>query len=147
MKGESTAARNVSGRLFERESTAARKVSGRPFERELTVAQEVSGRLLDREPTAAQVVSSLTERLDCDRLFNREACLTAPWIRGVGQLLSTNPTTAETLRPFKYVDKQFCKLNHLRFEDSDNSQSSLPTNPTTADTFRSFKYVGEQFVS
>ncbi len=44
--------------------------------------------------------------------------------------------TAETLRPFKYVDKQFRKMNPQRFEDPNDLQSSLPTNPTTADTLR-----------
>ncbi len=69
----------LSGRLFERESAAALQVSGRLFERELTAAQEDEWTALQkRVNSGSEVVGSSKERLDRDRLFEREACLTAP---------------------------------------------------------------------
>ena len=59
---------------------STKKVSGQLYDRELTAARKVSGRLFDRELTAAQkLVGSSIERRDCDQLFGRETCLTAPW--------------------------------------------------------------------
>ena len=82
------------------EWAALRKRVGSGSEGEWTTLQK-------RVDSGSKVVGSAIERRDRDQLFDREACLTAPWIRGVGRLLSTNPMTADTLRPFKYVDKQF----------------------------------------
>ena len=84
----------MSGRLFERETTAAlvgewtalqKRVNG-GSEGEWTALQKRvdSGSkgewkiLQEMIDSGSKVVGSLTERLDRDWLFDREACLTAP---------------------------------------------------------------------
>ena len=86
MKESRQRLRRVSGRIVGRELAAAIVGSERLFGRELTEALVVSERLFGRESTADLVAS--------DWLFGRE----------LSAALSKNPTTADTLRPFKYVE-------------------------------------------
>ena len=74
---ESQQLRRLSVLLCKRESAAALKVSGQLLEIESTEALKVEGEwttLQKRIDSGSKVVGSSTERLDRNRLYDRETC-------------------------------------------------------------------------